>query len=175
MPDPIPPGEPDEPDLSQLLSASVPAFAVAAVVSDAERPDLGEVAVLAIVPTLTIHTTTQPGQASVDLFVSSLLSKGLALAGSFTPAALLELPTPQGWRLSVVDDSTVSITEPDGVLYFGQLGAHLPPGWHAALARHHRLVLLMASNLGSGETVRAFLDSARRQGNVVGASLVPQT
>lgn len=173
MPEPNPPGEPDEPDLSTLLNAPVPAVAVAAVVSDTERPDLGDVAVLTLMPAITIHRSAGPDHDTVDRYVSNLLRKGLALVGSLTPAALLELPTPRGWRLSIADDATVSITEPEGALYFGNLDTHLPPGWHAALARHHKLVLLIASNVGSGDTVRAVLDSARRHGHVVGASLTP--
>jgi hypothetical protein len=142
-------------------------------VSEAARPDIGEVAVLTVVSAVTAHTSdTQPGAERVDVLISRMLAKGFALVTSFTPAALLELPTPHGWRLAVsADGLRVVITEPDGLCYVGEVGASLPPGWYAALTRRQRLVVLMASNLAPADSIKDSLDEARQFGNVVGAVL----
>jgi hypothetical protein len=167
------PDEPDDPDLAEVLDGGASAFGIAVVVSDAERQDIGEVAVLTIVSSVTAHTSdTQPGAESVDVLISGMLAKGFALVSSFTPAALLELPTPDAWRLTLSRDGMrIAITEPDGAFYVGEVGASLPPGWYAALHRRQRLVVLMASNLSPADTIKDSLDAAHQLGNVVGAVL----
>jgi hypothetical protein len=164
---------PDDPDLAEVLDGGATAFGIAVVVSDAAREDIGEVAVLTVVSPVTAHSSdTQPGSESVDVLISGMLAKGFALVTSFTPATLLELPTPDAWRLTLsVDGMRVAITEPDGAFYIGEVGGSLPPGWYDALNRRQRLVVLMASNLSPADTIKDSLDAARTFANVVGAVL----
>jgi hypothetical protein len=99
-------------------------------------------------------------------------AKGFALVSSFTPAALLELPTPDAWLLTLSGDGMrVAITEHDEAFYVGEVGASLPPGWYDALNRRQRLVVLLASNLSPADSIKDSLDTARQLGNVVGAVL----
>jgi hypothetical protein len=130
------PDSPDDPDLAEIVGGGASAFGIAVVVSDAERQDIGEVAVLTLVPSVTAHTGgSQLGAEVVDVLISRMLAEGFALVDSFTPAALLELPTPDAWRLSVSEDGMrIAITEPDGAFYLGEMGASPPPGWYDPLA-----------------------------------------
>jgi hypothetical protein len=170
------PDSPDDPDLAEIVGGGASAFGIAVVVSDAERQDIGEVAVLTLVSSVTAHTGgSQPGAEGVDVLISRMLAEGFALVDSFTPVALLELPTPEAWRRSVSEDGMrLAITEPDGAFYLGEMGASPPPGWYDALTRRQRLVVLMASNLNRADSIKDSLDNARQFGNVVGA-LLPVT
>lgn len=66
----------------------------------------------------------------------------------------------------------LQVLEPGGALYDGDLGAAVPPGWHEAVARRGRLVVLLGSGIelwSADRTER--ITTAHRSGGVVGAQV----
>ena len=152
-----------------------PAWAVAALMDDPARPDIGPVAVVAVAPLVTVHTCDPyPGAEPVDTTITTMLWNGFELVAALNPAALTALPHTHGWLLTLAAHSgLLRITGPDGVLYTGDLGGAeiRPRGWHQAVRRHGLLVVLVASNISPFEPVHASMERACKAGNVVGALL----
>jgi hypothetical protein len=98
------------------------------------------------------------------------------LVAAIEPAELAALPLLPDWRATL--DATghlLEIHEPDGVFYDGNLGDGAPAGWHQALRRRGRLVVLVTTAIALDMSDRYDqLTAASRAGRVVGA-LLPLT
>lgn len=164
--------------LQEDLAAALTLWASPGLVDDDAASHLGTVPTLTITPNISAHTRDEyPGADYTDLVLASLLAQGFALLLGFTPAELLELPTPQGWSGQLDAAAAVlTLSGPDGTLYDGDLGAAPPTGWAAQVRDRGRLVVLVASMVdltGADRTDRTDrIADARRAGQVVGA-LVP--
>lgn len=165
-------GDPIDPaDLADELTIS----ATPGVIDDPARPDLGPIAVLMLVPSITMHTSDDhPGAEQIDVIISDLLRSGFGLVSRLDPAELVELPTLDDWAaLLDHDGQNLQITEPGGPsLYDGDLGAAPPDRWHGALHRRQLLVALIGSAVDIGAVDRGDrIDRAAGSGGVVGAQL----
>ncbi|MGH3569238.1 MAG: hypothetical protein ACRDRH_25080 [Pseudonocardia sp.] len=163
--DPIDPAEPAD---------ELTIWASPGVIDDPARPDLGPIAVLMLVPSITAHTSDDhPGAEPIDIIVSDLLSSGFTLVSRLVSAELAELPTLGDWSALLDHDRQhLQITGPGGTLYDGDLGAAPPEGWRAALHRRRRLVALVGSAVDIGAVNRGDrIDEAAGTGGVVGAQL----
>jgi hypothetical protein len=170
-------GDPIDPDLAAALEEETTLWASPSLIDDHARPDIGPVAVLTMTPSLTVHTSDdRPGAELVDLVVSALLGRGFDLVAAIEPAELAALPLLPDWRATL--DATghlLEIHEPDGVFYDGNLGDGAPAGWHQALRRRGRLVVLVTTAIALDMSDRYDqLTAASRAGRVVGA-LLPLT
>ncbi|MGH3611183.1 MAG: hypothetical protein ACRDRK_00885 [Pseudonocardia sp.] len=164
-------GDPTDPtDLADELTI----WASPGVIADPARPDLGSIAVLMLVPSITAHTSDDhPGAEQIDVIISDLLRSGFGLVSRLEPAELAELPTLGEWSALLGHNGQyLQITEPGGTLYDGDLGGAPPEGWHAALHRRRRLVALVGSAVDIGAVNRGDrIDQAAGTGGVVGAQL----
>jgi hypothetical protein len=157
------------------LAESLTIWASPGLVTDTARPDLGSIPALTVVPSLSVSTRdSHPAAEPVDLIASALLGQGFQLLTAFDPATLVELPILPDWSAEFSPDNQhLTVTEPGGILYDGDLGAKVPLGWHeAVLDRRGLLVLLVSSDInltGAGRV--ASMDAARRAGSVVGAQI----
>jgi len=157
-----------------MLGDGVTIWASPALVTDPARPDLGTVAALTCLPSVSVHTSDDyPGADLVDLIASSLLSQGFELLAAFDPATLVRVPILQHWVGSLTTDGRhLTVTTPGGALYDGDLATETPPGWHDAIDRRGLLVLLVTSDatlLGPGHVTS--MEDARRAGNIVAAQI----
>jgi hypothetical protein len=160
----------DPADLADELTI----WASPGVIDDPARPDLGPIAVLTLVPSITAHTSDDhPGAEQIDVIISDLLRSGFGLVSRLEAAELAELPTLGDWSALLDHNGQyLQITKPGGTLYDGDLGAAPPEGWHAALRRRRRLVTLVGSALDIGAVdCGARIDRAAGTGGVVGAQL----
>ncbi len=83
----------------EALASGVTIRAAPGVVVDDARPDLGAVAVLTAVPSITVHTSDEhPGAEVVDVILSGMLESGFALVVTADPAELTGLPLLRGWE-----------------------------------------------------------------------------
>ncbi len=164
-------GDPIDPaDLADVLTI----WASPGIIEDPARPDLGPVAVLTLVPQMTVHTADDyAGAEPVDLIVSDLLRSGFGLLSRLDPAELTDLPTLDGWAAQLdPDGQRMRIVEPGGTFYDGDLGAAPPASWHDALHRRGRLVALFGSAVDIGAADRGErINDAAAGGGVVGAQL----
>lgn len=158
----------------EALASGVTIWAAPAVVVDDARPDLGAVAVLTAVPSITVHTSDEhPGAEAVDVILSGLLESGFELVVTTDPAELTGLPLLRDWE-AVLDagGQQLQVLEPGGSMYDGDLGEAVPPGWHDAVRRRARLVLLVASAIDLWSEARTErIAAARGSGRVVGAQV----
>ncbi|HEX4246963.1 MAG TPA: hypothetical protein VH008_03790 [Pseudonocardia sp.] len=155
------------------LADGVTIWAAPGLVTDVTRPDLGAVAALTCVPSVTVHASDDhPGAEPVDMIASNLLGQGFALLTAFDPAALVGLPILERWVGALTPDGRrLTVVEPAGVLYDGDLSA-VPAGWYDAVDRRGLLVLLVSSDAGlRGPGPVTSMDAARRAGNVVAAQI----
>jgi hypothetical protein len=144
------------------------------VIDDPARPDLGPIAVLTLVPSITAYTRDDhPGAEQVDVIISDLLRSGFDLVSRLEAAELVGLPTLGDWSALLEHNGQyLQITKPGGTLYDGDLGAAPPVGWHAALRRRRRLVALVGSAMDIAAVDRgARIDQAAGTGGLVGAQL----
>jgi hypothetical protein len=127
------------------LADAVTIWAVPGLVDAPADPALGSVAVVTIVPSMTVHTRDDyPGADVVDVIASGLLARGFALLGGPEVHQLLELPVLADSRAELRDqDTRLRITDGDSALYEGGLGK-APEGWSAAARRRGRLVACAA-------------------------------
>lgn len=161
---------PDPPALADGVSI----WAAPGLVTDATRPDLGPIAALTCVPSVSLHASDgHPGAEPVDLIASNLLGQGFALLTAFDPATLVGLPILERWVGALTPDGRrLTVLEPAGVLYDGDLATTVPAGWHDAVDRRGLLVLLVSSDAGlRGPGQVTSMDAARRAGNVVAAQI----
>jgi hypothetical protein len=165
-------GDPADP--AEVFPGGLTIWASPGLVTDLSRPDLGAIAALTVVPSLSAHTRDEhPGAELVDVIATALLGQGFELLAEFDPATLVELPILPGWsdRFSL-DGRELLITEPGGVLYDGDLGPGVPDGWHIAVAARGLLVLLVSGDIHlDGAGYAGSMDAARRAGNVVAAQI----
>jgi hypothetical protein len=157
-----------------VLADGVTIWAAPGLVTDATRPDLGAIAALTCVPSMTLHASDDhPGADPVDLVASNLLGQGFALLTAFDPATLVALPILEHWVCALTPDGRrLTVLEPAGVLYDGDLASAVPAGWHDAVDRRGLLVLLVSTDTGlRGPGQVTSMDSARRAGNVVAAQV----
>lgn len=72
-------------------------WAFPGLVTDAARPELGPVAALSVVPSMSVRIRDDhPGAELVDVIASTLLGQGFELVADFDPATLVELPGTAG-------------------------------------------------------------------------------
>jgi hypothetical protein len=158
----------------EALASGVTIWAAPGVVVDDDRPDLGTVAVLTAVPSITVHTSdAHLGAEVVDVILSGMLESGFALVVTADPAELAGLPLLPGWE-AVLDagGQQLQVLEPGGSMYDGDLGEAVPPGWHDAVRRRARLVILVGSAIDLWSEARTErIAAARRSGRVVGAQV----
>lgn len=128
------------------LADAVTIWAVPGLVDAPAHPALGSVAVVTVVPSMTVHTRDDyPGADVVDVIASGLLARGFALLGGPEVQQLLELPVLADSRAELRDqDTRLRITDGDSALYEGGLG-QAPAGWSAAARRRGRLVVLVSA------------------------------
>jgi hypothetical protein len=165
-------GDPIDPaDLDDELTI----WACPGVLDDPARADLGPIAVLTLVPSITAHTSDgHPGAERIDVIISGLLGSGFGLVSRLQPAELADLPTLDDWSARLDDHGQhLQITQPSGtLLYDGDLGAAPPQGWHAALRQRRRLITLVSSTVHLEALDRGTrIDEAAGSGGVVGAQL----
>jgi hypothetical protein len=156
------------------LADGVTIWAAPGLVTDAGRPDLGAIAALTCVPSVSLHASDDhPGADPVDLIASNLLGQGFALLTAFDPATLAGLPILERWVGALTPDGRrLTVVEPAGVLYDGELATTVPAGWYEAIDRRGLLVLLVSSDAGvRGPGQVTSMDDARRAGNVVAAQV----
>jgi hypothetical protein len=159
---------------AESLGEELTIWASPGVVSDVGRPDLGEVSVLTCVPSLSAHVRDEhPSAELVDVIATGLLAQGFALLTGDDPTTLTALPVVAGWTAQLSSDGRLMrVGDTAGALYDGDLGAAPPDGWHAALRRRGRVVVLVGSGIdlfGAGRTAR--IADARRAGTMVGAQV----
>jgi hypothetical protein len=165
------------------------------VLDDHRDPDLGALAVLAIVPTR--PQVIPPDQRDpsahrdhreedIDFYSMAMLSQGFGLVTSAHPAALLALPDPGRWTARWTRDRRhLAIQHADNpAIHLASPTATSPRGWVEAVHRQRRVVLLMAStDVAStdapdpADTPHTLaepaetLERARRDGRLTGAAL----
>lgn len=166
--------EPPDPELVGALSEAITLWGTPGLLEDPDRPDLGALALLALVPTITVQTRDEhPGAELIDIVASSLLGSGFGLLARLEPADLAALPLLADCYVELDPDGRVlRIVEPTGTLYDGDLGPRPPTGWHDALRHRGRLIMLFGSAVDIGATDREDrLDQAAGAGGLVGAQL----
>lgn len=163
--------EPPDPELVAALSEAITLWGTPGLLEDPDRPDLGALALLALVPTITVQTRDEhPGAELIDVVASSLLGSGFGLLARLEPAELAALPLLADWYVELDPDGGVlRIVEPTGTLYDGDLGPRPPAGWHDALHRRGRLIVLFGSGIDGGADGRE--DHLAGAGGLVGAQL----
>jgi len=164
-------GLPLDPD---SFAAGVTIWASPGLVTDPARPDLGSIAALTVLPSLSLHTSDEhPGAEPVDVIASNLLAQGFALLTAFDPASLVALPILREWVGAVSPDGRrLTVVTPIGTLYDGELAEQIPPRWHEAINRRGLLVLLVSTDAtlrGPGQVTS--MDDARQAGNIVAAQI----
>jgi hypothetical protein len=164
-------GLPLDPD---LLAAGVTIWASPGLVTDPARPDLGSIAALTVLPSLTLHTSDEhPGADPVDVIASNLLAQGFALLAAFDPASLVALPILREWVGALSPNGRhLTVVTPHGTLYDGELAEQVPPHWHETIHRRGLLVLLVTTDTtlrGPGQVTS--LEDARQAGNIVAAQI----
>lgn len=166
--------EPIDPDLAAALDdEKLTLWASPGLLDDPDRPDLGQLAVLALVPSIIVQARPQPGAELIDVLTSSLLGSGFGLLARVEPVDLVALPVLDQWSaLLDRDGGLLRITEPDGTLYDGDLGPAPPDGWHDALRHRGRLIVIFATGVDIGADDRGDrVDGAAAEGRIVGAQL----
>ncbi len=138
------------------LADAMTIWAVPGLVDDPAHPALGSVAVVTVIPSMTVHTRDDyPDADVVDMIASGLLARGFALLGGPEVHQLLELPVLSDSRAELRErDARLRITDGDSALYEGGLG-QAPAGWAAAARRRGRLVVLVSAAVEPHATDRA--------------------
>lgn len=166
--------EPPDPELVAALSEAITLWGTPGLLEDPDRPDLGAMALLALVPNITVQTRDEhPGAELIDVIASSLLGSGFALLARLDLADLAALPLLADWYVELDPEGRIlRIVEPTGTLYDGDLGPRPPTGWHDALRHRGRLIVLFGSDVDIGATDRQDrLDQAAGTGGLVAAQL----
>ncbi len=159
----------DPPDLASGMTI----WAVPGLVEDPEDPAPGAVAVLTVVPSVSVHTADgYPGADPVDVIASGLLGRGFALLVAPEVAQLVALPVLRD-ATAVLDEAQhwLRITDETAALYDGEL-APVPPGWSAAVHRRGLLVVVISAAVDFAAVDRAAqVAAACAAGAVVGAQI----
>lgn len=141
--------EPTDPELAAALSEAMTLWATPGLV---DHSDHGPLALLALAPEIVVQTSDDhPGAELIDVVTSSLLGSGFGLLARLEPSELAELPVLDQWYAELeLDRRVLRIIEPAGSFYDGDLGPQPPVGWHDALQRRGRLIVLFSSGVDSG-------------------------
>lgn len=156
-----------------ILNESAGIWAAPGLIIEPSRPELDPVAVLTCLIPLGVRSNDyRPGAESVNLVTSTLLAEGFALVTLLDPTALIELPFLADWSVDL-DGELLESAESDNLIDDSGLGLGTPLNWRQALQRRGHLVLLMASHPDPGRIANpaAAVDTARREGNMVGAQV----
>jgi hypothetical protein len=161
---------PDPAELAAALEDAITIWALSAVIED-PRPGQPPLALLVMVPTVSVHTHDEhPGAEAVDLVASSLLRWGFGLVTGIEFTDLAGLPLLPHWQVRQSRSGRLlQIREPGGVFYDGDLH-DAPEGWHIGLRQRGYVAMLVGSTiqLDSGNRA-AQLHAASLRGDVVGA------
>jgi hypothetical protein len=108
----------------------------------------------------------------VDVTTVRFLRRGFALVAALDCAALMSLPAPAGWTVTLARDTRVLVIEEDGVpLHRGEIHLDIPPAWYQALFTRGQLALLVTSTIHDPDAFVDSLNDARLAGNLVGATI----
>lgn len=152
---------------------SVRIWAAPGVITDPERPELGEFATLTVVSSVSAYTADPtPGADPVDVLLSGLLARGYALLPALNVEEFLALPVLEHWTVHHHADGVLHVAEPAGVFYLGDLGAAAPPRWEPSLRQRGWLVVLVCAGVDLHRPDRnARIVRAIRRGNVIAAQI----
>ncbi|MEU4377107.1 hypothetical protein [Pseudonocardia alni] len=114
------------------------------------------------------------GAEPVSVLVSAMLGRGWALLSETHPSAVRALPRPPGWSVEMPHpDGEITIGTAGEVLYAGDLGPAVPPGWVSAIrALGDQLAVCVATGVDlNRRDLSDHLARARSRGQVAAAVL----
>jgi hypothetical protein len=132
-------------DLVAAITAALTMSASPVLLDGGSSSASTPMALLVLVPSVQVWTLgDEVGAELVDVISTSLMQVGFAALRDLSPMHVRNLLRLDDWHGVIRRaDSRMTITEPRGVFFDGDVGPRPPCGWHDAIRSHGEVVLLV--------------------------------